>query len=337
MTAPIESYTNTSLATARRCPREFYLRYGMQLERDGEDSDALQVGQTWHKAFDVAHAGGDPYAAIATHAPSLLWAEKLRRLYAAYHWYWASQKIEQLEAEKVFEVQTNMGTFRGSMDGTVRLADGRVGLIERKTTADDLAAESEYWSKLRMDVQVGIYALALDTLPAFILYDVVRKPTIRPKGITKKDAERLRSEIGKTGEGKYYETFPAEVIEEALRDEHETVALYGARLSADIGERPEHYFARREVPRTASDYAALADDLSGQISTIERRKLATDWSRNPDACNTFGTCDFFALCSNNIHPLHTDATPQGYRVREHLHPELQAQSASHSVGTIPAT
>ena len=186
----IESYTNTSLSTARRCPREFYLRYMMQLERDGADREVLQVGQTWHKAFDFQHAGRDPYTAIALHAPSLLWVEKLRRLYAAYHWYWSRQKIVQLEAEKKFEVQTNMGVFRGAIDGTVQLEDGRIGLIERKTTSMDLAAESDYWGKLRMDTQVGIYALALaqDRLPDFILYDVVRKPTISPKAITKKDA-----------------------------------------------------------------------------------------------------------------------------------------------------
>ena len=132
----------------------------------------------------------------------------------------------------------------------------------------------------------------------------------------------MREEISKSGQGKYFETFPAEIIEVALSEGHETVRLYGARLTADIGERPEFYFARREVPRTTADYAALRDDLSGQISAIERRKLATDWSRNPDACNAFGTCDFFGLCSNNMHPLRTDAIPQGYRVREHLHPEL---------------
>ena len=46
------SYTNTSLATARRCMREYDLRYRKLLDLDDDEREPLLVGQTWHKAFE---------------------------------------------------------------------------------------------------------------------------------------------------------------------------------------------------------------------------------------------------------------------------------------------
>jgi hypothetical protein len=318
----IESYTNTSLATARRCLREFELRYGRKLELDAEDREVLQVGQTWHRAHDAVQRGGDPYGTIDTHAPGDAWKEKLRRLFAAYGWYWKTQELDIVESERVFHVELLGRKFSGQIDGIVRIADGRCGVLERKTTSDGLEAESSYWDRLRLDVQVGLYALACGFKPDFILYDVVRKPTIRPKDISEKDAKRMRAELDKTGEAFYFEKFPASVIEPALAEGRESLALYGARLTADIGARPEFYFARREVVRTSDDYALLSSDLAEQVANIESASARDALHRNPDACNVFGRCDFFGLCSNNVRMQPGDPAPNGFRIREALHPEL---------------
>lgn len=317
------SYTNTSLATARRCLTEFDLRYLQRLERDGEERESLQVGQAWHRAFFVQHQGGDPYAELTKRAPSPLWAEKLRRLFAAYAWYWAEQPLELVEAEATFHVQHADDFYSGQRDGVVALADGRRGVLERKTTSDSVEAGSAYWDRLALDVQVGLYAVTMDPLPSFILYDVVRKPTINPKNIAAKDASRLRAELTKSGRAGYYgEAFGPEVVEEALGLGRETVPLYGARLTADIGERPDFYFARREVPRTTADYATLLESLTAQVRVVEFAEADGLLHRNPDACNVFGQCDFFRLCSNNIRPRAGQPPPEGFRRRAHLHPEL---------------
>lgn len=316
------TYTNTSLATARRCLTEFDLRYVRQLERDGEDREALQVGQAWHRAFHVQHQGGDPYAAIVKHAPGPLWAEKLRRLFAAYGWYWRDQALAVVEAESTFRVVVNGVTYEGQRDVVLRADDGRTGVVERKTTGDSVEAESSYWDRLRLDVQVGLYASVTSPPPSFILYDVVRKPTIQPKGISAKDAARMRGELARTGSATYFERFDTEVIERALELGAETVELYGARLTADIGDRPNYYFARREVTRTDGDYRALLDDLDAQVEVLEHARRTGRMHRNPDACNAFGLCDFFALCSRGAHRPPEGKVPEGYRRREHLHPEL---------------
>ena len=264
-----ETFTNTLLATGRRCLTELDLGYDQKLASDGEDSEALQVGQAWHAAHHADAEARDVYAEIG----------------------------------------------------------GRRGVLERKTTGDSLDAESAYWERLRLDVQVGLYSLACGFEPAFILYDVVRKPTIRPKDLTKKIVARMKAELAEGGTADYYaEAFTAAQLEGALEEGRETLNLYGARLTSDIGDQPSKYFARREVHRTTADYDTLLDNLDAQVQVIRHARAHGLMHRNPDNCNAFGRCKFFGLCSNNIRPREGDPAPVGFHVREHLHPELAPTS-----------
>ena len=320
------SYTNTSTSTARRCLTEYDLGYNLQLEPVDYNREALQVGQAWHKAFHYAHTENEVvagYQALQLHAPSRLWNEKLGRLYAAYGWYWASQALEIEEAEPTFSVEFHGITWEGQIDGIVRLPDGRRGVLERKTASDSLDAESLYWDRLRLDVQTGLYASACGFVPDFILYDVVRKPTINPKNLSKADRARLGKDLQTEGFGTYFgEEFTAEQLAAPLEEGRESIDLYGARLTADIGNRPDYYFARREVTRTQQDYATLLENLSQQVAVIQHAQDNGLMHRNPDACAVFGRCRFFSLCSNNIRPREGDPAPDGFQRREHLHPEL---------------
>lgn len=318
-----DSYTNSSLAAARRCLTEYDLRYELQLEPDrDEDREALQVGTSWHKAHEARALGGDPFLSITTTAPGPLWAEKLARLFAAYEWYWRDQKLKVIEPERQFTSKWGGRTFRGKIDGLIEI-DGRRGLHEIKTTGDSVADESSYWDRLRMDVQVGLYSLTLPDLPSFILYDVTAKPSIAPKAISKADVTRMEGEIARKGEAVYFgEKFAEADIRPALNELRESIALYGARLTADIGDRPERYFARREIARTTRDYDTLRQELSRQVDLLTFAKANGLMHRNPDQCTAFGICDFFKLCSNNIRPTAGEPPPAGFRRRPKLHPEL---------------
>jgi len=349
----IESYTNSCLSCFRRCPREFDLRYRQQLERAGDDREVLQVGTTWHKAHDAAskkaqaihppdpfQVRGDPacdlaaYQVIREHAPGAKWNEKLRRLFAAYRWKWANHDLKIVESEHQFDYLDEYGKRRrGQIDGIVEI-DGAVGNLERKTSSEDLDDGSTFWQRQRMGSQVSIYANAFKALtgtaPAFTLYDVVRKPTIRVKSIVKKDMTRLRAELTTGGSATYFgETFDEQEVEAVLADGRESLSFYGARLTADIGDRPDWYFARKMVPRTTLDLDLSENDTALTISMIETvakwshlKSTLPTWPRNPDACATFGTCDFFGLCSNGEYP-QAGTTPEGFARRDVLHPELQ--------------
>ncbi len=342
----IESFTNSSLSCFRRCPREHDLRYGQRLKVAGEDREVLQVGQAWHKAHDAssqtvrrlgassapiegAVAAGESaaYAAIANHAPGDAWNEKLRRLFAAYRWRWALHPMNIIHSEHTFSYTPTGGAERrGQIDGVVEI-DGQIGLLERKTSSEDLDDGSNFWQRQRMGTQVSFYALAFRELtgraPAFTLYDVVRKPTIRVKTIIKKDAARMRAECDAKGAAVYFgEEFDEEHVTAALYEGRETLSMYGARLTADIGDRPDFYFARKIIPRTTRDLDLAEIDTQATIFQIQGMEF---FPRNPDACATFGLCDFFRLCSNGEHP-NIGVIPDGFERREHLHPELEDSS-----------
>jgi hypothetical protein len=319
------THTNSSLAAARRCLRLHDLRYNLRLSAaDDEEREALAVGEAWHKAHHAAAIGEDPYAAIAWHAPSPLWVVKLHRLFAAYGWYWQKQPMKIVAAEEQFRVTYLERIYEGKRDAIVELEDGRIGVVERKTTSENIEAESNYWIKLRMDTQVGLYAVTIDVPPDFILYDVVKKPGINPKSIAKKEVDRMNGELTKKGEATYFgEAFlDTEVLRHALELGEEDHALYGARLTADIGDRPEWYFARRVVPRTRQDYTTLLDDLDDQANMLAVAQHGGMMHRNPDACSTFGLCEFFSLCANGVKLREGDPIPDGFKQREKLHPEL---------------
>ena len=327
------SYTNSGLKTARSCMRKFELRYVQMLERDDDErSEALAVGSCWHLAHEeLARTGEvDAYAAIRNHAPNELWSVKLARLLSGYLWYWQDQPLNVIEPEYTFEHEDEATgiVMSGQVDGIVEFA-GRRGIIERKTTSLSLDSESDYWPMLRLDTQVGIYALAVTPRPEFILYDVVRKPTINPKKIAKKEREAMRA-AGEQGLLVSYfgESFPWDGIgEHVMTEERETPAMYGARLTADIVERPDFYFARREIHRTEDDFAALRGDIVDQVELIEAAEPERNYPRNPDACLNFGRCDFYSLCANNARP-ERGTIPDGFRQREHLHPELVDDSVA---------
>ncbi len=314
------SYTNTRLATFRRCKREHYLAYELLLDNEAT-AEHLVVGDSWHKSFELA----DAYAAIDATAPGRLWREKLRRLRAAYDWKWGDDGLEIIEPERQFRVEINGITYEGKTDGVGRfVGDEREGLIERKTTSDDVGPVSFYWHKLRLDTQVGLYGLAFGgQYPSFILYDVVRKPTISPKRLTKAELARIKKDMKVHGAFEFYrETFGEDVARIALETGRETIELYGARLTHDIGERSGFYFARQTVPRTSADYETLAADLEAEVQFIEHARKIGHHPRNPDACNAFGTCRFFGLCSTNRLPKPDEQPPEGFIRRSKLHPEL---------------
>lgn len=333
--------TNSSLSCARECLRKYELAYELQLERDGEEREVFAVGTAWHLGMehrDSPHR----YNVLRKAAPSPLWGEKLAVLASGHDWFWSGEPLKLLATEFTFAVGIEGRPMRGQIDGVVEAEDGQRGIIEYKTTSDSL--DGPLLDKLRLDTQVGLYGLASRSAvlpngerafpsgsPDFILYDVVRKPTIAPKALSKADVSRMKKELDRDERCTYFgvafgEQLPggANDVLASLAENRECDRLYAARLRADIGERPTHYYARRLVHRTQSDYAALLDDILAQLEALDGLE-GKHYPRNPNSCTSFGTCEFFGLCSNNVHPRVTDQPPQGFRRRAHRHPELDGK------------
>lgn len=336
------TYTNSSLSAFRRCPRLYELSY-LQLLKPETQAEALAVGSAWHRAFEFEDPE-DGIVFLRERSPSPLWGEKLVRLFAAYKLYWRTvdhplndANLVVVETEQTFRVEFHGITLEGQIDAKAKLPDGRIALVERKSTSDAVDDDSPYWNRLRMATQPGVYAIALAERPSVIVYDVMHKPTINPKRLLKKDVASLTRQAIE-GESAVYcgELIPAGDVASGLAEERETLRMYGARLAKDIAERPEKYFARREISRTARDYEALMNDLEAQIGTIEALNAADEMSngnqspfyRNPDACDAIGTCSMFGLCERGENPRSCDPPPRGYIRRAHRHAELVKDGGS---------
>lgn len=146
------------------------------------------------------------------------------------------------------------------------------------------------------------------------LYCVWHKPTIKPCTLTQKEtAEVLVS-------GKYNgQDFIIRRSEEtaALNDLgkiwvneveveiepgkkgfaiRETVEMYAARLLADIQERPDFYFQRKEIVRTDAELKEFRKELYG-IYTAQRLYKENDcWFSNESACRATYTCPYVKVC-----------------------------------------
>jgi hypothetical protein len=214
---------------------------------------------------------------------------------------WAEQEALDLQfvaVEQSFQIPLlNPGSghpsrlfmMAGKIDAIVKLPDGRLAVLEYKTAGEDIGPAANYWLRLRCDPQISLYMLAARALGfnvSTVLYDVTRKPTIR-----------LRKEEG-----------PQQ---------------YGVRLLADIGERPDYYFGRREVPRLEQDLAEFRLELWQQAGPLRDAQRADRWFRNVSKM-TCSYCPFAELCLNCT-PISTDAPPAEYEILSDVHPELQLE------------
>ena len=128
-------------------------------------------------------------------------------------------------------------------------ATGKHIIVEHKTTSQDIGPGSDYWKKLPIDGQVSGYYVGASTLGYEVdvcLYDVIRKPTIRPYKATPEENRKYKKD-GTLYAGQH----------EHDEDPHE----WEARLMADIAERPDYYFQRVEVVRSESDLSDYLFDM----------------------------------------------------------------------------
>lgn len=313
--------TSTRLTTLRACPRRHYLRYELGLARVRQEA-ARRFGSAYHGAMerrnsgvglvDVATEARAGYATCPDWADATDWAvecETLAQLLAGYFWRYENDNLDVLAAERSFEIPlTNPDSGKpsrafllaGKIDAIVKLPDGRLAVLEYKTAGEDISSDSEYWLRLRCDGQISLYVIAARALGfdvATVLYDVTRKPTIR------------------------------------LR-QNETPEQYGKRLLDDIGERPDFYYARREVPRLEDDLAEYRAEVWQQAQQLLEVRRRADrlpdpsraWFRNAGRF-TCSYCDFAQVCLNGIRVAPGTAIPSGYQILTDVNPELERQGA----------
>lgn len=203
-------------------------------------------------------------------------------------------------------------------------------ICEHKTTSEDVSLGADYWKRLKIDQQISNYfvgARALGFEPDGCLYDVIRKPSIRPstsvpvldedgvKVVRDAAGERVRTKDGK----KWRETGDA-AQGFVLQTRDETPEEFRERLRASIAEAPDRYYARGTIVRLDEDERDAAFDAWQTAREIREAELADRWPRNPDACVRYGrTCEYFPVCTREA----TLDDPALYQKKASVHSELE--------------
>ena len=176
-------------------------------------------------------------------------------------------------------------------------------VVEHKTTSADITPGSPYWRRLTLDTQVSTYLGATEGVEG-MLYDVIRKPGIKPYKATP-EADRKYTKAG--------------TLYAAQRAADETPEEYAERLRADISSDPNKYYARGIVVRLPHERIEAARDTWLVAGSIRESMRLDAWPRNPSSCDAYGrTCDYWAVCAGET----TIDDAARFRTAETPHEEL---------------
>jgi len=339
-----ELLTNSRRGCYMSCPRRHLFAYELGL-RPRTDMPALRIGSCVHTALDLHNKGANTGQAISEALASFVqdeWddPERIAAMLTGYWWRWQNDVTVAVASElTLYMPLTNPDTglpsrtFTVAMkaDVIVTLHDSRLALMEHKTTSEDIAPDSDYWKRLRIDAQISTYMLGArhngyDVQT--VVYDVLRKPLLRPKQVPMLDDQGLKIvRDAATGERLFKKDGNPRLSAEAgmkLDVRGEEPHEYQARLMDDIYSRPDYYYARREIPRIKSDLEDAQRDLWNVAKLIRESQLNNWWPRNDHACKGFGTCPYFRLCVEGYDPK-TGEVPDGFEFVSELHPELKGE------------
>lgn len=327
--------TASRMAAVLSCPRKAFWRYERGLQ-PAKTSEALRFGSAWHKAMEAKNKGSTFDAALEASQPDgdldELQVATLSGLLSGYwHRYANDILFTQIHPEIEFRGRIDGSrTFEsaGKIDGLCTLQDGRLAIVEYKTTSDSLAPESDYWLRLRFNAQLLQYVVAARDLGwnvDTIIYDVVRKPAIAPKQIPELDEQGRKIVLDQNGnrvfkkDGSPRESGDSEKGY-VMKSRQESPEEFSDRLYADTQERPDFYFARREVPILDGDieeFVAQRLTLSKMLLNcrqLEKRlgRPERAWPRNVSEMSC-RSCEFSEFCLQNL-SVDLNNPPTGWKV-----------------------
>ena len=330
----MEQLTNSRIRAFRRCARLHYFLYEIRRKRL-KMNDAIGFGTLFHRGLEgwwkaaKNSVPGDEWLSVAIAMMEdcseeiaqecdldpfgLLKADQLMRGYHA-RWLPAMADFKVLGVESEFDAEminphtghsSKTYTIAGKLDARVLIKSlGRVAIVEHKTTTLDIEPGSDYWQRLRMDSQVSTYhdgAAALGEFPASCIYDVCKRPTLRPHKATPEEDRKYTTKTSRLQDGTLR---PAGSLYAGQREHDETLGEYRDRLAKHIADNPDAYFQRGEVVRLESEMTEFRLDLWHTARALRERQLVgrtagiRAWPRNPDACDRWGhKCDYWDVCT----------------------------------------
>jgi len=346
------SLSASSIGSFKACPQRFRYAYveGLRPLEDSESQrvgtnwhSCLEMLLNGGSIEDVSDFLDGLYENVSPAAEEKASIERTILLYSICGWLhrWEDEPLETVATELKFELpltepRTGIPVIGAKVVGKIDRVSRRgnaVLITEHKSTSKSIASDSTYWDGLRMDVQISTYFDAIGRLlpqePVNgVLYDVWHKPTIRPKKLTQADSKAF-VETGDYMGGEFHVTGrpmsdedPLEVdgeraeIEPGKKDGtyavRETLRMFGWRLLVDMQERPDFYFARREVGRSTADMVRHRWELLHIWRAMKWMEESGAWWCNGSQCEATFKCPYMGLCYRS-YELREGETPEGFK------------------------
>lgn len=337
--------TTSAQRAYRTCPRLYLLRYE-QGYRPAFTSDALAFGTLGHRGLEAwwgaamgdAAADAVPLDAMWLAASQALDSEtdpyqraRAQALMWGYHakWgdlTWKGEPITVLAVEAEFRgalVNPMTGAasktwhFAGKLDAVIEVDNGRQFVVEHKTTSEDIAPGADYWQRLQIDPQITNYlegARMLGFDPVGVIYDVIKKTSLKPAKATPVEARKYTKATAKEPSRLYA----------GQRETDEAPADYYQRLLDSMGDLSASFVRALVVRLPREEIEGAADLWQTGVQIRDARRLRV-WPRNPDACMRYGRrCEFFEVCTGAA----SLDDPTRYRRSDVAHEELQMGRAA---------
>lgn len=350
--------THSRKSCAMTCLRKHFYQYELGV-RPVEDGAALRFGSAIHEGLDHYARYGDQETAVQKALKLfdegavglseekldkyLIQREQISRLLYGYWWCWEADGIKTIESEIAFQIPiinengNAIKTFQmaGKIDKIVELPDGRLAVMEHKTTSMGIEPGSNYRKKILIDTQIAAYQIAAKELGYdvdCIIYDMIGKPGISPKKLKQGDTADFMAfgkyfdvehEICRVNDRIIVDGIDAEVIPGKKVDAiKETIPMYGDRLTAEIGDNPDKYYAREESTRLACDEQEMRFEILQSAQLLADCQRLSRWPKNTASCIGFGTCPYLDICHSG--GLDADSPlPEGFVRLDNVHPELE--------------
>jgi hypothetical protein len=201
---------------------------------------------------------------------SLLLADNVMPYYFRY-WQDDFKKMKHTRIESTFKLPAP-GTFlRGKMDGNFVMVDAPKSgswLLETKTKSRlGDAGETNLVDTLGYELQVNTYLVALNEIdgvtPAGVLYNIVRRPGLRPK-------------VG------------------------ESPVQFAERVTEDVKKRPDFYFIRFRMSVEKGEIREQGVKLHARIQEFMKwyRGESAHYNNSDHCENKYGTCEFIKICAH---------------------------------------
>lgn len=349
----MERLTHSRAASFKQCRKASYYAYELGIRRE-VDAKPLRMGTAYHNGLEVLANGGEletaseaaslSYAAAPDNYDQWEWEIEeitVRAMLSGYFWRWMDSGLKYICAEQTFSLKIRKPTddgsvgraipnweWSGKIDAIVSLVDARLAVKENKLLSESLDNDSPLRRRLQIDSQISGYIVAaremgypVDT----VLYDVTRKPTIKPNDIPILDGDGLKVVLDRSGtrvltkQGKPRQTADTE-LGYIMVTRKMTPEEWGEKIVADIGERPDYYYARWEIPRLDKDLEEWQAEMYEVQRTISEAQKYGRWFKTVSK-NTCDHCPYFGLCSTGWQP--DDKLPSGFVKLNDVHPELR--------------